>query len=326
MKKVFLSFIICSLCILNGFSQSVKAEILSTLEKEPVYRYDEAGETTQIKFEASKNGFSFVAASTKTKTTYKGTVVLENYTLIFKNGKNVLAKLEFCQPVEYARGAGIRFELITKEDNTKNNWFNAPKGWFLGHDNGTADIVKDDVICNQLNKNFYAKIDFPVYSNPNMTSKNLTTEIWSEGSENFVYAKSKNEFLINNKKGRWIYFRGTSNGWIFASDDELLSPEDFSDWQRTRKTAVKEEKIFIGNILKTSTHLRLRTEEAKSSTLITTMAQGTKVKILKIGKKDTVEGLNSYWVNVEILPGSSNREGKPIQNGTTGWCFGGYLQ
>jgi len=29
---------------------------------------------------------------------------------------------------------------------------------------------------------------------------------------------------------------------------------------------------------------------------------------------------------VEVQAGAKDRDGKPIAAGTTGWCFGGYLQ
>ena len=72
-------------------------------------------------------------------------------------------------------------------------------------------------------------------------------------------------------------------------------------------------------------NLRLRSEEAASSKIITTMAKGTKVKILKLGKAETIDGINSRWVQVEILSGAKDKDGKAIKPGTIGWCYGGYL-
>jgi len=55
------------------------------------------------------------------------------------------------------------------------------------------------------------------------------------------------------------------------------------------------------------------------------MQKGTAVRILEIGNKDTIEGIPSNWVKVEVQPGARDRDGNAIKSGTIGWCFGGYL-
>ena len=75
-----------------------------------------------------------------------------------------------------------------------------------------------------------------------------------------------------------------------------------------------------------SDNLRLRSQEATSSTVITTMKKGTKVKILQLGKAETIDGINSNWIQVEVLSGAKDKDGKEIKSGTTGWCYGGYLE
>ena len=79
-------------------------------------------------------------------------------------------------------------------------------------------------------------------------------------------------------------------------------------------------------ILKSNDNLRIRKEETTSSGIITTINKGTKVKILKIGKEDNIDGINSNWVQVEIQSGSKDKDGKEIKAGTVGWCYGGYLE
>ena len=75
-----------------------------------------------------------------------------------------------------------------------------------------------------------------------------------------------------------------------------------------------------------TTNLRLRSTEDTSSTVITTMQKGTAVKIIKTGSQDTIDGITSNWVQVEVQAGAKDRDGKTINAGTTGWCFGGYLE
>ncbi len=72
--------------------------------------------------------------------------------------------------------------------------------------------------------------------------------------------------------------------------------------------------------------LKLRSGEATSSNVITVMAAGTKVKIIQLGKTETIDGINSNWVKVEVQANAKDRDGKPIKKGTIGWCYGGYLK
>lgn len=63
----------------------------------------------------------------------------------------------------------------------------------------------------------------------------------------------------------------------------------------------------------TNERLRLRKSEKTSSEIITTMPVGTNVKILKFGEVEAIDGVISNWVEVQL------------DDGKTGWCFGGYL-
>lgn len=71
--------------------------------------------------------------------------------------------------------------------------------------------------------------------------------------------------------------------------------------------------------------LKLRSGEATSSNVLNIMDAGTKVKVLKLGKSETIDGINSNWVKVEIISGN-DRDGNKLKSGMTGWCYGGYLQ
>ena len=56
------------------------------------------------------------------------------------------------------------------------------------------------------------------------------------------------------------------------------------------------------------------------------MQKGTRVKILKLGKAETIHGITSNWVQVEVLSGAKDKDGKALKAGTIGWCYGGYLE
>ena len=73
-------------------------------------------------------------------------------------------------------------------------------------------------------------------------------------------------------------------------------------------------------------NLKLRSGEATSTQVLTVMAAGTKVKILELGHSETIDGITSNWVKVEVQADAKDRDGKPIKAGTVGWCYGGYLE
>ena len=73
-------------------------------------------------------------------------------------------------------------------------------------------------------------------------------------------------------------------------------------------------------------NLKLRSGEATTSEVLTVMSAGTKVKILELGKSETIDGINSNWVKVEVLSDAKDRDGRAIRAGTVGWCYGGYLK
>ena len=69
-------------------------------------------------------------------------------------------------------------------------------------------------------------------------------------------------------------------------------------------------------------NLKLRSGEATTTSVLTVMCTGTKVKILALGKQATIDGITSNWVQVEVQAGAKDRDGKSIAAGTAGWCFG----
>lgn len=62
-------------------------------------------------------------------------------------------------------------------------------------------------------------------------------------------------------------------------------------------------------------NLKLRSDEATSTQVLTVMSTGT--KILELGKQETIDGINSNWVKVEVISGK-DRDGKEIKKRITG--------
>lgn len=86
-------------------------------------------------------------------------------------------------------------------------------------------------------------------------------------------------------------------------------------------------RLLRANIKKVaSSNLRLRTNKAKDNETICIMSKGSQIKILEFGSPETIDGISSNWVKVEVQSDAKDRDGKPIKAGTVGWCFGGYLK
>ena len=84
-------------------------------------------------------------------------------------------------------------------------------------------------------------------------------------------------------------------------------------------------KKIVNGVYRAKDNLRLRAKEDISGEIITTMQAGTYVRILSLGKEETIDGITDNWVEVELQFGANDTEGKLI-HGEVGWCFGGYLK
>ena len=115
-----------------------------------------------------------------------------------------------------------------------------------------------------------------------------------------------------------------------ATNFESL-PSDISKNNKTTVTIQPLKESSSVNVAKDKTmtvkeNLKLRSGEATSTQVLAVMQVGTKVKILELGKAETIDGINSNWVKVEVQSDAKDRDGKPIKTGTVGWCYGGYLK
>ena len=88
------------------------------------------------------------------------------------------------------------------------------------------------------------------------------------------------------------------------------------------ETAVR---LQSGKRYRASDNLRLRSSGSTAGKPVVTIGKGTQVKVLGIGAEQTIDGITSNWVQVEVQAGAKDRDGKAIAAGTVGWCFGGYL-
>lgn len=121
------------------------------------------------------------------------------------------------------------------------------------------------------------------------------------------------ELCVVDKKGDILYSD-------FDSTPNYAVPDDDLDYDSASTNVAKDQ------IMSVNENLKLRSGEATSTDVLTVMSVGTKVKILELGKAETIDGIYSNWVKVEVQKGAKDRDGKPIKSGSVGWCYGGYLK
>ena len=105
-------------------------------------------------------------------------------------------------------------------------------------------------------------------------------------------------------------------------DPSLVTWPRHADGSCDYETVVR---LQSGKGYRASDNLRLRSSGSKAGKHVVTIGKGTQVKVLSIGAEQTLDGIISNWVQVEVQAGAKDRDGNPIAAGTTGWLFGGYL-
>ena len=106
---------------------------------------------------------------------------------------------------------------------------------------------------------------------------------------------------------------------------ERISKSTESAVSASSTTQAPSTNVTVNKNMLVTENLKLRSGEATTTSVLTVMQAGTKVKILQLGKAETIDGINSNWVKVEVISGR-DRDGKDIKKKTTGWCYGGYLK
>ena len=87
-----------------------------------------------------------------------------------------------------------------------------------------------------------------------------------------------------------------------------------------------ESNISLYQDMVVTDNLRIRTPKYDDRKIVTVLNAGTKVKIIDIGEEETIDGIKSNWVEVEVQKNATDKDGNNIPYGVVGWCFGGYLK
>lgn len=167
-----------------------------------------------------------------------------------------------------------------------------------------------------------------------LKKEKFITSIWkSEDKKEIFTFDFQNNFLLvtnvsNNKRQKYLKIPFTEKNNLL----EIIKSKKYRPFLYFDEIIkVSTDDSFYTNVSKNKTmlvneNLKLRSGEASSTQVLVVMQAGTKVKILELGKAETIDGISSNWVKVEVQKGAKDCEGKPIKSGTVGWCYGGYLE
>ena len=230
--------------------------------------------------------------------------------------------------------------------------------WFLRdneHFNGALNLFQTSISFEHLlqygfwiekvkfDKEIYQiniKRDIDCYDNYDIEDLGWTKEITAKlpfytNDSDIIFLKIDGDYIIlsdsQSLKSKFIYCK--VNKKIIREFVKFLNDEyyDYSSisWPRHAdgtcdyETAVR---LQSDKGYRASDNLRLRSSGSTAGKHVVTIGKGTQVKVLSIGAEQTLDGIISNWVQVEVQAGAKDRDGKSIAAGTTGWCFGGYLK
>ena len=164
--------------------------------------------------------------------------------------------------------------------------------------------------------NFLFKLNKVQVQNVSLTQEGDYLKLYSDSEKQplMTFARAYNYQDIMTK------IRAIANGMRIDHTD--ITWPRHADGSCDYETAVQ---LQSGKRYRASDNLRLRSSGSTAGKPVVTIGKGTQVKVLAVGAEQTIDGITSNWVQVEVQSGAKDRDGKPIAAGTTGWCFGGYL-
>ena len=137
------------------------------------------------------------------------------------------------------------------------------------------------------------------------------------------------DFLKTGKKGNDMFAEllVAANDIATAASNPLGMEESQNapTTEHTEEVAVSTPAPDMRKSATVTENLRLRTDDKTTAKVVATLAARTRVKVLAPGREDTIDGIASNWVQVEVLGGAKDKDDNTIEAGTKGWLFGGYL-
>ena len=137
-----------------------------------------------------------------------------------------------------------------------------------------------------------------------------------DGDYLYIFLNEKNNLLTtycayeNSEYNSLVKFIQTN-----TSDISNISLPRHADGSCDYETAATVQQ---GKRYHASDNLRLRSSGNTAEKPVVTIGKGSTVKVLAAGAEQTIDGITSKWVQVEVQAGAKDRNGKPIAAGTVG--------
>lgn len=132
----------------------------------------------------------------------------------------------------------------------------------------------------------------------------------SDGVKTYVFVHEC-EGITDNMTS--CYIQKPSNPYSFVHE-ESYQHEPYG-WSKPLK---------VGQYVNPNCRLKLRTSPSLNADKINTIRGGTLLKIIEVGKKATIDGVDANWVKVKPVNKAYFVEGYDFTE--SGWVFGGYLE
>lgn len=116
------------------------------------------------------------------------------------------------------------------------------------------------------------------------------------------------------------YKQKDSSPYAFVFDDE-----------RNGEPQGKSQSLKVGQYVNTICRLKMRQSPDRYSRELLLLEAGTLLKVVEVGKRETIDGLSANWVKIEPVNDDKSVEGNVIKNWlpaeeTSAWVFGAYLE
>lgn len=105
----------------------------------------------------------------------------------------------------------------------------------------------------------------------------------------------------------------------------------FSVGETTGEPQGKSQVLKVGQYVNPICRLKMRQSPDRYSRELLLLEAGTLLKVVEVGKRETIDGLSANWVKVEPVNDDKSVEGYVIKNWlpaeeTSAWVFGAYLE
>ena len=117
-----------------------------------------------------------------------------------------------------------------------------------------------------------------------------------------------------------------SGGKISGSQNSVTEISESIKSEEPEIETKEEEEIFpkLKNFYMTADNLKIRSEEGVNAETLYVLPKETRVFVTELGTVEEIDGVKAAWTKV-VMESCTDLNGKKIEGGAAGWCFGSYL-